>query len=284
MPSAKEIALSTASAQNQMNFQERMSNTAHQREVADLQAAGLNPVLSAKLGGASTPSGAEGDYSDPNTGKLIDAVTKIADAFSGVASKMDDHSADSIYNDGNYMNDLVGFLDRSSSNENYNIDDFVKDVRRGKTIHLGKDTDELLSHYGVTFGPDGYPVIRYGKQNKDGSWTVQGIPMNQIVNSGFLEPLNSTAAKRASIYNSWHNSPVGRGLDEISNSRKIATYLVKKYGFKTGYEYAVKPKKPTSYYHGLYYKAKANDNKRSNSSSAKIKPTGWRRYVKELSR
>jgi len=50
---------SAKAAQAQMDFQERMSNTAHQREIKDLEAAGLNPILSAKLGGASSPGGAQ---------------------------------------------------------------------------------------------------------------------------------------------------------------------------------------------------------------------------------
>ena len=51
-------AFAVHEARQNRRFQRNMANSAHQREVEDLRAAGINPMLSAKLGGNATPPGA----------------------------------------------------------------------------------------------------------------------------------------------------------------------------------------------------------------------------------
>lgn len=88
--SAKDIA-----AQNNATALE-LANTAHQREVADLKAAGLNPILSAGGSGAAVPAMQAAPVQNTMTG-LSNSAQTLASTVADVAAKMatvDNISAD----------------------------------------------------------------------------------------------------------------------------------------------------------------------------------------------
>ncbi len=86
------------------NFQTKMSNTAHQRQMRDLKAAGINPMLAGRLGGASTPSYQAGNigaaamqgYSQYSSAKQAQAQTEQAQAQTEQIKKQTEKTVEEV--------------------------------------------------------------------------------------------------------------------------------------------------------------------------------------------
>lgn len=182
-------AFNSAQVKQQMDFQERMSSTAHQREVKDLLAAGLNPILSAN-GGASAPAGASAT-SDNSTATLkaqqainrenIAASKYQAELNAGIQLEMNKQnivSAQKMARWQNALNRELGYAQMANNTDIANIGagaSMYAANTSSSASRYGSDVSAAASKYGVDNPNDPFMYIVKDIFNNDGKKTAKFI-------------------------------------------------------------------------------------------------------------
>ena len=142
-------------AQRQMDFQERMSNTAYRRVMNDMRGAGLNPILAYQQGGASAPFGASIPMVNPwggagrdfaNTASSAMQAMRVPAELAKTRAEIEKVMADTtVSRSTEYLRRLQGDLTRAQ----IRTEDLRPEQVFAVTERLGYDIQQVKAHIAI---------------------------------------------------------------------------------------------------------------------------------------
>lgn len=200
---AKAMDFNSSEAAKNRDWQQMLSNTAHQREIADLKAAGLNPVLSAMNGnGASvgsgatasgvTSAGAKGDTDTSLNGAIVNLLGSLYNANTQLqAANINARTQEAIADKYTAMEKIVAQIGAVAS-------------------MYGSDRSASSSRFGSMIGYKG--KVLDNKTSTANSWrSVAGGALGDVLDF-FASRYSANSARSASKYASDTNWDIAKAF------------------------------------------------------------------------
>lgn len=169
-------------AKRNRKFQASQSATAYQRAMADMKAAGLNPILAGKLGGASTPGGAMAQIADFGGGFTAASQLDLGYAQLDQQQQLIDSQVDKYAAETNMTEQQTENLKEMVRKISAEIEGIENDNEKKKIIteHIKEyPSSQLLNEYGLPIGSAANVifdiVIEAGKDVYDSATSAFGL-------------------------------------------------------------------------------------------------------------